>query len=110
MALKTINTVLVHFKKISNFHVFCTQTYMQNVDFGQSLCRRASTKRCVTSRPIFANLVSKDAEDLKEKTDGKLCRNLRRSRGSRRFRTGGGGGGGPPVKIGLSQQNCLITN
>ena len=24
---------------------------MQNADFGQILCRRASTKRCVTSRP-----------------------------------------------------------
>ena len=46
-----INTVLVHFKKISNFHVFCTQTYAK-CGFGQILGRRASTKRHVTSRPM----------------------------------------------------------
>ena len=50
---------------------------MQNADFGQILCRRA-----------LANLVSKDAQDLKEKSHEKACRNLRRSRGSRGFRAG----------------------
>ena len=66
---------------------------MQNADFGQILCRRASTKRHVTSRltvPIFANLVSKDVQDLKEKSHEKACRDLRWSRGSRGFRAGGG--------------------
>ena len=43
-----INNVLVHFKKISNFHVFCTQTYMQNADFGQILGRRV---RCQIDPP-----------------------------------------------------------
>ena len=72
---------------------------MQNADFGQILCRRASTKRRVTSRPtvrFFANLVSKDAQDLKEKSHEKACRDLRRSRGSRGFRAGGGQIGPPP--------------
>ena len=47
---------------------------MQNADFGQILCRRASTKRprdLATDGPIFANLVSKDAQDLKEKKSWK---------------------------------------
>ena len=37
--------------------------HVQNADFGQILCRRASTKRrdLATDGPIFANLVSKDA-------------------------------------------------
>ena len=42
-----------------------------------------------TDGPIFANLVSKDAQDLKEKSHEKACRDLRRSRGSRGFRAGG---------------------
>ena len=42
---------LVHFKKISNFQNCFVHKPMQNVDFGQILCRRASTKRRVTSRP-----------------------------------------------------------
>ena len=66
---------------------------MQNADFGQILCRRASTKwlrDLATDGPIFANLVSFDAQDLKEKSHEKACRNLRRSRGSRGFRAGGG--------------------
>ena len=78
---------------------------MQNVDFGQILCQRASTKRprdLATDGPIFANLVSKDAQDLKEKSHEKACRDLRRSRGSRGFRAGGGGQPPPPVKIGLN--------
>ena len=50
------------FKKISNFHVFCTQTYAK-CGFWANFGRRASTKRPVTSRrwSDFANLVSKDA-------------------------------------------------
>ena len=71
---------------------------MQNADFGQILCRRASTKRHVTSRPTVR---SKDAQDLKEKSHEKACRDLRRSRGSRGFRAGGVKLTPPPVKIGL---------
>ena len=59
--------------------------HMQNADFGQILGRRASTKGHVTSRPIFANLVSKDAQDLKEKSHEKVWRDLRRSRISSRW-------------------------
>ena len=44
-------TFLEHFKKISNFHVFCTQTYAK-CKFGAILCWRASTKRHVTLRPM----------------------------------------------------------
>ena len=68
---------------------------MQNADFGQILCRRASTKRRATS---------KDAQDLKEKSHEKACRDLRRSRGSRGFRAGGVKltPPPPPVKIGLN--------
>ena len=63
--------------------------HMQNADLGQILSRRASTKSRVTSRPIFANLVSKDAQDLKEKSHEKACCDQRRSRHSRGFRAGG---------------------
>ena len=59
-----INTVLVHFKKISNFHVFCTQTYAKCIFLGKfcadmrvqnvmwprdrwSDFRKLGTKRCV---------------------------------------------------------------
>ena len=62
---------------------------MQNADFGQILCRRAS-RDLATDGPIYANLVSKDAQDLNEKSHEKACRDLRRSRGSHRFRAGGG--------------------
>ena len=68
--------------------------HMQNADFGQILSRRASTKSHVTiatDGPIFANLVSKDALDLKEKSHEKACRDQRQSRRSRGFRAGGGG-------------------
>ena len=73
--------------------------HMQNADFGQILCRRASTKRLATDGPIFANLVSKDVQDLKEKTHERACRDLRQSRGSRGFRT---------VKIGLREERRVI--
>ena len=67
---------------------------MQNADFGQILCRRASTKRHVTSRPtvrFFANLVSKDAQDLKEKSHEKACRDLRLVARQSRISCRGGG-------------------
>ena len=48
-----INTVLVHFKKISNFHVFCTLFLYAQCGFGAILCRRASIKHHVTSRPMI---------------------------------------------------------
>ena len=68
-------------------------------DFGQILSRRASTKMLrdlATDGPIFANLVSKDALDLKEKSHEKACRDQRRSRRSRGFRAGGGQIDPPP--------------
>ena len=46
-----INTVLVHFKK-SVISMCFVHKHMQNADFGQILCRFASTKRHVTSRPM----------------------------------------------------------
>ena len=52
-------------------------------------CEYKTSCDLVTDGPIFANLVSKDAQDLKEKTHEKACRDLRRSRSSRRFCTGG---------------------
>ena len=66
---------------------------MQNADFGQILCRRASTKRHVTSRPTVRfsqTWYQKMRQDLKEKSHEKACRDLRRSRGSHGFRAGGG--------------------
>ena len=73
MALKTINTVLVHFKKINNFHVFCTRTYAKCeflANFGPT-CEYKMSRDLVTDGPIFANLASKDPQDLKEKTNEK---------------------------------------
>ena len=52
-----------------------------------------------TDGPIFANLVSKDVQDLKKKSHEKACRDLRRSRGSRGFRAGGGGQIDPPPQL-----------
>ena len=80
--------------------------HMQNADFGQILCRRASTKRHVTSRLMVRfsqTSYQKMRKTWKKKTNEKVCRDLRRSRGSRGFRTGGGGGSNwpLPVKIGL---------
>ena len=85
---------------------------MQNADFVPT-CEYKTSRDLATDGPIFANLVSKDAQDLKEKSHEKACRDLRRSRGSRGFRAGGGGGGvkltpppPPPVKIGLKAVQC----
>ena len=64
-------------------------------------CEYKTSRDLATDGPIFANLVSKDAQDLKEKSNEKTCRELLRSRGSRGFRAGGGQIDPPPVKIGL---------
>ena len=93
----------MHFKKISNFHVFCAQTYAKCRFWANFVptCEYKTSPDLATDGPIFANLVSKDAQDLKEKSREKACRDLRRSRGSHRFRAGGGEIPPPPVKIGL---------
>ena len=59
----SINTVLVHFKKISNFHVFCTQTYAKYGFWANFVptCEYKTSCDLATDGPIFANLVSKDA-------------------------------------------------
>ena len=64
---------------------------MQNADFGQILCRRASTKRHVTSRPTvwFSQTWYQKMRKTWKKSHEKACRDLRRSRGSRGFRAGG---------------------
>ena len=64
-------------------------------------CEYKKSRDLATDGPIFANLVSKDAQDLKEKSHKKSCRDQRRSRHSRGFRAGGGQIDPPPVKIGL---------
>ena len=62
MAKKRINTVLVHFKKISNFHVFCTQ-YAKCGFWANFVptCEYKTSCDLATDGLIFANLVSKDA-------------------------------------------------
>ena len=52
-------------------------------------CEYKKSRDLATDGPIFANLVSKDALDLKEKSHEKACRDQRRSRRSRGFRAGG---------------------
>ena len=87
--------------------MFCTQTYAKCRFWANFVptCKYITSRDLATDGPIFANLVSKDAQDLKEKSHEKACRDLRRSRGSRGFRAGGGQiDPPPPVKIGL---NCL---
>ena len=81
----------MHFKKISHFHVFCTQTYAKCRFLANFVptCEYKTSRDLATDGPIFANLVSKDAQDLKEKSNEKACRDLRRSRGSSGFRAGG---------------------
>ena len=58
-----INTVLVQFKKISNFHVFCTQTYTKCGFWTNFVptCEYKTSRDLATDGSIFANLVSKDA-------------------------------------------------
>ena len=65
---------------------FCADVRVQNVTWPRD--RRDG--------PIFANLVSKDVQDLKGKSHEKTCRELLRSRGSREFRAGGGQIDPPP--------------
>ena len=57
------------FKKISNFHVFCTQTYAKCRFWANFVptCEYKTLRDLATDGPIFANLVSKDAQDLKKK-------------------------------------------
>ena len=69
---------------------FCADVRVQNVAWPRD------------RRSDFRKLVSKDAQDLNEKSHEKACRDLRRSRGSRGFRAGGGQIDPPPVKIGLT--------
>ena len=91
----------MHFKKISNFHVFCTQTHAKCEFWANFVptCEYKTSRDLATDGPIFANLVSKE---VKEKTHEKACRDLRRSRGSRGFRTDPPP---PPVKIGLNKHD-----
>ena len=68
--------------------------FMQNADFGQILCRR--TKHDVTSRPMVwfsQTWYQKMRKTWKKNLMKRRGHDLRRSRGSRRFRTWGGGGG-----------------
>ena len=79
--------------------------HMQNADFGQNLSRRASTKRCVTSRPMVR---------FSQTWYQKMRKTWKKKVIKRRVAISGGrdavadfvqGGGGqidpPPVKIGL---------
>ena len=61
-------------------------------------CADVRVQNVTTDGPIFANLVSKDAQDLKEKSHEKACREAVAD-----FVQGGGGVKltPPPVKIGL---------
>ena len=63
---------------------------MQNANFVPT-CEYKTSRDLATDGPIFANLVSKDAQDLKEKSHEKACRDLRQSRISCR-----GGSNWPP--------------
>ena len=58
-----INTVLVHFKKISNFHVFCTQTCAKCGFWANFVptWEYKTSRDIATDGPIFANLVPEDA-------------------------------------------------
>ena len=52
-------------------------------------CEYKTSRDLATDGP-FSNLVSKDAQDLKEKSHEKACRDLRRSRVVTDFVQGGG--------------------
>ena len=54
-----MNTVLVHLKKISNFHVFCTET-LAKCGFLENFvptCEYKTLRDLATDGPIFANVV-----------------------------------------------------
>ena len=76
----------------SNFHVVCTQTYMQN--FGQILCRRASTKRHMTSRAMV-----RFSQTWYQKMRKTWKKKLMKSHVARQSRIshGGGGSNDPPL-------------
>ena len=86
---------------------FCTQTYAKCRFWANFVptCEYKTSRDLATDGPIFANLVSKDAQDLKEKSHEKACRDLRRVARQSRISCRGGQidpPPPPPVKIGLS--------
>ena len=95
---KTQNTVLVHFNKISYFLVFCTQPYAKCRFWANFVpkCEYKTSRDLTTDGPIFANWVSKDAQDLKEKTHEEACREAVAD-----YVQGGQFDPPPPVRIGL---------
>ena len=83
--------------------------HMQNADFGQILSRRASTKSCVTSRPMIQ--FSQTWYQKMRKTWKKKVMKRRVAISSGRdavadFVQGGGQIDPPPVKIGLKFNSC----
>ena len=78
---------------------------MQNADFGQILCRRASTKRHVTSRPsvrFSQTWYQKMRKTWKKKVMKRRVANWCGREAVADFVQGGGQIDPPPVKIGLS--------
>ena len=74
---------------------------MQNADFGQILCRRASTKRRVTSRPTV-RFSQTWYQKMRKTWKKKVMKRRVAICGGRGFRAGGGQiDPPPPVKIGL---------
>ena len=83
--------------------MFCTQTYAKCGFWANFVptCEYKTSRDLATDGPIFANLVSKDAQDLKEKESRKGV--SRSAAVARQSRISYGGGGVILVKIGLSR-------
>ena len=79
--------------------------HMQNADFGQILCRRASTKRCVTSWPMVRFLQTW-YQKMRKTWKKKVMKRCVAICGGRGFHTLTPPP--PPVKIGLSQASLSL--
>ena len=86
--------------------------HMQNADFGQILSRRASTKSCVTSRPMV-QFSQTWYQKMRKTWKKKVMKKRVAISGGRDAVTDfvqGGGQIDPPVKIGLNHAKKIILN
>ena len=92
------NIVLEHFKKISNFYVFCTQTYAKCGFWAifEPTCEYKKSRDLATMVRFSQTWYQKMRKTWKKKVMKRPCRDQRRSRHSRGFCAGGGQIDPPP--------------
>ena len=86
--------------------------HMQNADFGQILCWHASTKRCVTSRPMVRfsqTWYQKMRKTWKKKVMKRRVAICGGCEAVTDFVQGGSNWPPPPVKIGLNHEPMVLS-